>query len=68
MWIILARYVARMAKLRNSCNILVWKHEGKGLFGSPRSRWEDQINSVDWIKVTKDRVQWRDIVNTAMNL
>jgi len=26
--------------------------------------WED----VDWIKLAQDRVQWRTLVNTIMNL
>jgi len=45
--------------------------------GRPRSRWEDNIKmdleevgweGVDWIHLAQDRDQWRDLVNTVMNL
>jgi hypothetical protein len=45
------------------------------LWGSRRT-WEDNIESdlkiyckdVDWIHLTSDSLQWRDFVNTVMNL
>jgi hypothetical protein len=46
-------------------------------FGRLRHRWEDNIimdfrrirwESVDRIHLTQDRDQWRDLVNTVVNL
>jgi hypothetical protein len=43
----------------------------------PRCRWEDNIKldlreigieGANWILVAQDRVQWRSVVNTVMNL
>jgi hypothetical protein len=57
--------------------ILVGKPEGKRSLGRPRRRWEDTIKmdlreigwgGMGWIDLTQDRDQWRDIVNTVMNL
>jgi hypothetical protein len=48
---------------------LVGKPEGKRPLGRLRRRWEDNINldlreikidRVNWIRLAKDRVQWRD--------
>jgi hypothetical protein len=45
--------------------------------GRPKRRWVDNIkmdlreigwDCMDWIDVTKDRVQCRAVVNTVMNL
>jgi hypothetical protein len=36
-------HVARMGEMRNVCNILVGKLEGKRPLGRPRRRWEDNI-------------------------
>jgi len=56
---------------------LVGKPEGKRPLGRPRRRWEDNIRmdlrevgweSVDWMHLAQDRGQWRNIVNTVMNL
>jgi hypothetical protein len=63
--------------MRNAYNILVGKSEGKGPFGRPRRRWDDnfrmeltetQWGGVDWMHLTPDRDQWRALVNTVMNL
>jgi hypothetical protein len=41
-----------MRKVRNAYNILVRKPEGRRPFGSPRCRWEDNINmgvrEIEW--------------------
>jgi hypothetical protein len=43
----------------------------------PRRRWVDNIkidlreigwDGMDWIDLDQDREQWRDLVNTVMNL
>jgi hypothetical protein len=56
---------------------LVGRPEGKRPLGRPRCRWEDNIKmdlseigivGAKWIRLAKDRVQWRDFVNTVMNL
>jgi hypothetical protein len=63
--------------MRNSCNILVGKSDGKRPFGIPRRRWEDNIRTyfweigwkvVDWIHRVRDKDQWWALVNTVMNL
>jgi hypothetical protein len=57
--------------------ILVGIPEGKRPRGRPRNRWVDNIRidlgeivseNVDWIRLIQNRVQWRGIVNTVMNL
>jgi hypothetical protein len=56
---------------------LVGRPEGKRLLGRPRRRWEDNIkmdfreigiDGVNWIRLAQDRVQWRDFVNTVINI
>jgi hypothetical protein len=55
----------------------VGKPEAKRPLGIPRRRWVDNIkmdlgeigwDSRDWIELAQDRNQWRDLVNTVMNL
>jgi hypothetical protein len=49
----------------------------KERLGRPRRRWVDNIKmdlgetesaGIDWIDLAQDRDQWRDLVNTVMNL
>jgi hypothetical protein len=51
--------------------------EGKRPQRRPRLRWVDNIrmdlreigwDSMDWIDLAQDRVQWRALVNTVMNI
>ena len=53
------------------------RSEGKRPLGRPRHRWVDNIHmdvrvigwgGKDWIDLTPDRKQWRDLVNTVLNL
>jgi hypothetical protein len=62
---------------RNEYRILLGKPERKRPLGRPRRRWVDNIemdyrelrwDGRDWIELAQDREQWRDIVNTFMNL
>jgi hypothetical protein len=55
----------------------VGKPEGKTPLGRARRRWVDNIkmdvreigwDCMDWIELTQGRDQWRDLVNTVMNL
>jgi hypothetical protein len=55
----------------------VGKPEGKGPQGRPRCRWVDNItmdlrgigcDGMDCIDVAQNRDQWKDLVNTVMNL
>jgi hypothetical protein len=55
----------------------VGKPEGKRPLRKPRRRWVDNIkmdvreivwSGVDWIDLAQDRDQWRELVNTVMNL
>jgi hypothetical protein len=61
----------------NAYKILVGKPEGKRPVGRPRLKWVDNIkmdlsdtewDGIDWIDLTRDRDQWRTLVNTVMNL
>jgi hypothetical protein len=54
-----------------------WEARRKEPLGRPRRRWEDNIKIVlrkieiggaNWIRLAKDRVQWRAFVNTVMSL
>jgi hypothetical protein len=71
------KQVACMGKMRNAYSILVGNPEGKRLLGSHKRRWENNIRmdvtdirweGVDWIHLSQDRYQWRDLVTTVMNL
>jgi hypothetical protein len=53
------------------------KPEGKRPLVRPRRRWVDNIkmdlreircDGVDWIEMAQDRGQWRDHMNTVLNL
>jgi hypothetical protein len=52
-----AGHVARLGETRNAYRILVGKPEGK-------IGW----NGMGWIKLARDRDQWRALANTVMNL
>jgi hypothetical protein len=64
-----------MGEMRNVCNILDGKHEGKRPLGRPKRRWEDNIKTdlreigwevMDWMHLAQDRVQWRDLVKMSL--
>jgi hypothetical protein len=66
-----------MEEVRSIYRVLVGRPEGKRPLGRPRRRWEDNIkmdireigiNEANWIQLAQDRVQWRDFVNTVVNL
>jgi hypothetical protein len=66
-----------MEENRNAYMTLVVKPEGKRPLGRPRRQWVDNIkmdlreigwDGIDWIDLAKDRDQWRELVNTVMNL
>jgi hypothetical protein len=66
-----------MGEKRNACRLLVGKPEGKRPLGRPRRRWVDSItidlreigwDGTDWIDLTQDSDQWKDLVNMVMNL
>jgi hypothetical protein len=66
-----------MGEERNVYKVLMGKPEAKRPLGRPTRRWEDGLRmdfreigygSVDWIQLAQGRYQWRDIVNTVMNL
>jgi hypothetical protein len=68
--------VACMRTKRTAYRGLTGKPEGKGSLGRPGRRWEDNIKmglrGIGWdgvvlIHLTRDRDQWRVVVNTAMN-
>jgi hypothetical protein len=53
------------------------KPEGKQPLGRPRRRWVDNIkmdlreigwDGMNWIDLAQDMDQWRDLVNTVMNI
>jgi hypothetical protein len=54
-----------------------WRPEGKRPLERPRRRWEDNIkmdlgetgiDGANWIRLARDRVQWRAFVKTVMDL
>jgi hypothetical protein len=66
-----------LGEKRNACRILVGKPEGNRPLGRPRCRWVDNIkidirgivwDGMDWIDLAQDRDQWKDLVDTVMNL
>jgi hypothetical protein len=72
-----AGHVARMGEKRNAYRILVGKPEVKGPLEGLRHKWEDNIkmdlrgigwSSMNWIDFAQDRDQWKDVLNTVMNL
>jgi hypothetical protein len=72
-----AGHVARMGEGRGVYRVLVGRPEGKRPLGRPKRRWEDNIkldlreigiDGKNWIKLARDRVQWRACVCTVMNL
>jgi len=67
--------VARMGEGRSVYWVLVRKPEGKRSLGRPRRRWEYNINlrqividGANWIRLARNRVQWRAFVNTVTKL
>jgi hypothetical protein len=55
----------------------VGKPEEKRPLGRPRRRWVDNIkmdlreigwDGTDWLDLSQDRVQWKFLVNTVMNV
>jgi hypothetical protein len=72
-----AGHVARLWKGRGVYRFLIGKPESKRSLGRLRRRWEDNIKMdlreigidvANWIQLAQHRVQWRDVVNTIMNL
>jgi hypothetical protein len=66
-----------MGEGRGVYRFLIGRPKGKRPLGSPRRRWEDNIkmdfremgiDGANWIHLAQDRVQWRALVNTVMNL
>jgi hypothetical protein len=63
-----------MRKVRNAFTILVGKPDGQSSFGRPTRRQDDNIRMDceeklwNWVYLHKDRYQWRETVNTVMNL
>jgi hypothetical protein len=72
-----AGHVARMGEGRGVYRVLVGRPEGKRPLERPRRRWENNIkldlreigiDEANWIRLARERVQWRAFVNTVMNL
>ena len=68
--------MARMEEGRGVHKVLVVKPEGKRPLGTPRCRWEDNINMdlqevgrscVDWMELAQDRDRCLALVSTVMN-
>ncbi|KDR12077.1 hypothetical protein L798_13381 [Zootermopsis nevadensis] len=71
-----AGHVARMDGTRGVHRVLIGTPEGKRPLGRPRRRWENNVRrdlweirvEGDWILLAQDRVRWRALVNSVMNL
>jgi hypothetical protein len=72
-----AGHVARMGEGRGVYRVLIGRPKGKRPLERTRHRWEDnikmdlreiEIDGANWIQLAQDRVQWRAIVDTVMNL
>ena len=69
--------MARMEEGRGVHKVLVGKPEGKKPLGRPRRRCGDNIKMDieevgrgcgGWMELAQDRVRWRALVSTVMNL
>jgi hypothetical protein len=72
-----AGHVVHMVDGRGVYRVLVGRPEGKRPLGRLRYRRGDNIkmdlreiviDGANWIQLNEDMVQWRDFVNTVMNL
>jgi len=70
-------HVAHMGEKRGIYRVLVGKPEGKRPLGTPRHRWEDNIQidlqevgcgGMDWIELAQDKDRWQALVTVVMNL
>jgi hypothetical protein len=66
-----------MGEGRGVYRVLVGRSEGNRPLGRRRHRWEDNmkmdlreigIDGANWIRLAKDRVQWRAFVSAVMKL
>jgi hypothetical protein len=57
--------------------VFTGRSDGNRPLGRSRRRWEDNIkmnlreigiDGANWIQLAQDRVQWRAVVNTVINL
>jgi hypothetical protein len=65
-----------MGEGRGVYRVLVGRPERKRPLGRPKRRWEDnikmdlrkiRIDRANWIRLARDRIQWRTFVNTVTN-
>ena len=66
-----------MEEGRSAFKILTGKPTVKRSLVRPRRRWKDNIrmdfeelhiNAGNWVQLTRDRIYWRALVNTAIKL
>jgi hypothetical protein len=71
------RWAGHVACMGEVYRISVGRPEGKKPLERPRHRWDDNIKlglreigicGTNWIQLAQDMVQWRDFLNTVMNL
>jgi hypothetical protein len=69
--------ITLMEEMRDAYIKLSGEYERKRPIGRPKRRWKNNIKihlkemgyeGVDWTILAQDRVQWRDLVSSIMNL
>jgi hypothetical protein len=73
----MGRICSTHVEKKNAYRVLAGTQEGKRPLERPRHKWDYNIkmcirqigwDDTDWIHLAQDKDQWRDLVNTIMNI